>query len=90
MKGVLANARYFKILRISHQDVISTGRAQPAALSRCLRRTVGVIDIKTLDMIDGNLPPKALALVKEWAELHRDELIKIWNTQEFVEIPPLK
>ena len=51
---------------------------------------VGVINIKTLDMIEGDLPPKALALVKEWAEQHRDELMKIWNTQEFVEIPPLK
>ena len=90
MKGVFANARYFKILRISHQDVFSAGRAQSAALSRCYGEHVGVIYIKTLEMIEGDLPLKALALVKEWAEQHRDELMRIWDTQEFVEIPPLK
>ena len=84
MKGVLANASYFKILRISHQDVFSAGRAQSAHFHVVYGDHVGVIDIKMLNMLEGDLPPKALALVKEWAELHRDELMKIWNTQEFV------
>lgn len=51
---------------------------------------LGAIDIKTLKMIEGDLPPKALTLVKEWAEQHKDELIKIWETQEFTKLPPLK
>ena len=28
---------------------------------------VGAIDIRTLEMLEGDLPPKALALVREWA-----------------------
>ncbi len=32
--------------------------------------------IKSINMLEGNLPSKALALVKEWAEQHRDELMK--------------
>ncbi len=32
------------------------------------------IDIDTLSVIDGSLPARALALVAEWATLHRAEL----------------
>lgn len=51
---------------------------------------VGAIDINTLEMLEGDLPTKALALVKEWAKSHQDELMKIWETQQFVKLPPLK
>lgn len=51
---------------------------------------VGIIDIQTLEMLEGDLPNKALALIKEWAEQHQADLMKIWNTQEFVQLPPLK
>lgn len=51
---------------------------------------LGAIDINTLDMIEGDLPPKALALVREWASQHQDELLSIWNTQKFIHIPPLE
>lgn len=50
----------------------------------------GEIDIQTLEMLEGDLPPKALSLVKEWAEQYKDELMQIWNTQEFKKLPPLK
>jgi hypothetical protein len=36
-------------------------------------------DIKTLHMINGNLPKRAKALVLEWAEEHRDELLADWE-----------
>ena len=51
---------------------------------------VGVFDIKTLEMIEGDLPAKGQSLVREWAEKHEDDLLKIWNTQEFRKLPPLK
>ena len=41
-------------------------------------------------MIEGDLPPKALSLVKEWAAKYREELLEIWNTQEFIQLPPLE
>ncbi|MCD8220912.1 MAG: DUF4160 domain-containing protein [Clostridiales bacterium] len=41
-------------------------------------------------MIEGDLPAKGQALVREWAEQHKDELLNIWNTQEFKKLPPLK
>ena len=51
---------------------------------------VGVIDMQTHQMLEGDLPKKALSLVQEWAGLHKEELVKIWNTQEFIELPPLE
>lgn len=51
---------------------------------------VGVFEIQTLKMIEGDLPPKAQALVREWAAKHTAELLEIWNTQRFVQLPPLE
>lgn len=48
------------------------------------------IDIKTGEILDGKLPPKALALVNEWRELHLEELNNIWITQKFLKIEPLR
>ena len=50
----------------------------------------GEIEIKSLKMLEGDLPPKALELVKEWAALHQTALMHIWETQEFIKLPPLK
>ena len=38
-----------------------------------------LIDIRTLDIIKGELPRRALALVLEWAAQHRSELMEDWN-----------
>jgi len=37
------------------------------------------INITTLQILEGSLPPRALGLVMEWAALHRDELISDWE-----------
>ena len=36
-------------------------------------------DVYTLEMIEGSLPPRAARLVREWAELHREELAVDWE-----------
>ena len=50
---------------------------------------MGSIDIQTGKQIEGDLPDRALKLIVEWLEIHKDELIEIWNTQEFKKISPL-
>jgi hypothetical protein len=40
--------------------------------------------------MEGDLPEKALSLVKEWANKHKADLLTIWNTQQFVKLPPLE
>lgn len=51
---------------------------------------IGAMDIQTLEMLEGDLPPKALSLVQEWMKKYQQELFKIWNTQQFVQLPPLE
>lgn len=40
---------------------------------------LAVIDIQTFAFIRGSLPPKATALVLEWAALHKTDLMSDWN-----------
>ena len=50
---------------------------------------VGVIDIRTLQMIQGDLPNKALKIVQEWTQIHQEELLKMWETQDIQPLPPI-
>mgnify|MGYP005641806681 FL=1 len=38
------------------------------------------VDISTLSIREGKIPPRVHGLVIEWAELHQDELIANWTT----------
>jgi predicted alternative tryptophan synthase beta-subunit len=49
-----------------------------------------VMDIQTLKILEGDLPGKGAAMLKEWAALYQAELLDIWNTQEFRTLPPLQ
>ena len=40
-------------------------------------------------LLEGDLPNKALSMVREWIDLHKDELQSMWDTQDFKEIPGL-
>ena len=50
----------------------------------------GIYDIDTLELIEGDLPARARCLIREWAEGYKDELERMWNTQEFKELPGLE
>ena len=47
------------------------------------------MDIRSLNITIGTLPAKVRGLVEEWAEPHRDELLKMWESKEFHHIAPL-
>jgi len=52
------------------------------------------VNIQTLEVIKGELPNRALALVLEWASEHRAELMEDWNLCAAMQTPkkitPLK
>ena len=50
----------------------------------------GMIEISSLEMIEGDLPPKALSLVKEWAEKNIEELQAMWDSKTLKRLPPLE
>lgn len=49
-----------------------------------------VINVDTLETIEGDLPNRARKLVLEWAEKYQKELKKMWRTQEFIQLPGLE
>jgi len=49
-----------------------------------------LFDIQKLEVIEGDLPRRAIDLVKEWAVKHQTELLKIWEKHEYFKIPGLK
>ena len=53
-------------------------------------RYSAIIDIQSTDVLSGQLPVKALALVKEWITIYRQELLDMWETQIFKTLPPLE
>lgn len=52
------------------------------------------VDIRSLVVIAGDLPPRALGMVVEWASQHQGELIELWDlastNQALHRIEPLR
>jgi len=52
------------------------------------------VDIETLEILEGTLPRRAISLIQEWAELHREELNADWQLaqehQPLIPILPLE
>lgn len=51
---------------------------------------LGVINIQTMEMMEGDLPNKALSMAQEWTRLHSSALLEMWQTQQFRTLPPLE
>ncbi|MCF6177095.1 MAG: DUF4160 domain-containing protein [Victivallaceae bacterium] len=47
------------------------------------------MEIKTLNVIAGQLPARVRGLVEEWCELHQNDLLQMWDSKEFHKIDPL-
>ena len=62
---------------------------EPAHIHAIYNEFVGIFDIKSFEMIEGDLPIKAQQLVREWLGLHYEELVEMWNTQKMGKITPL-
>ena len=50
----------------------------------------GNILIDNGNLLNGDFPVSKLKLVQAWAEIHKDELLTMWNTKEFHQVTPLK
>lgn len=62
---------------------------EPSHIHAIYGEYIGIFDIRTLEMTDGDLPVKAQSLVVEWLNLYRNELQKMWDTQVINKLPPL-
>jgi hypothetical protein len=50
----------------------------------------GVFTIETMEMLEGDLPPRARRLVQEWAGQYQGDLLAMWSRQEFRQLPGLE
>ena len=50
----------------------------------------GIFELKTTSMIEGDLPPKAKALVIEWLNIYKNELLAMWDSNEIKKLPGLE
>ncbi len=65
----------------------------PAHFHARYGRHRAAIEIGSMRVLEGKLPPRALGLVVEWASQHNDELMKNWeaarNNRPLRKIDPL-
>lgn len=62
---------------------------EPSHLHALYGEHIGVFDLRTLEMTEGDLPGRAQDLVKEWMKYHQQELLDMWAAQKLEKLPPL-
>lgn len=63
---------------------------EPSHIHALYGEYVGEFNIRTFEMIEGDLPKRAQDLVIEWLKDHSGELQKMWDEQQIYKLPPLK
>lgn len=62
---------------------------EPSHIHALYGEYVGEYNIRTMEMIQGDLPGKAQELVEEWLSMYQDELQEMWDSQRIRKLPPL-
>lgn len=62
---------------------------EPSHLHALYGEYVGIFDLKTMRMTEGDLPNKAQDLVREWMLQYQKELLEMWERQRLQKLPPL-
>lgn len=62
---------------------------EPSHLHALYGEYVGIFDLKTLKMTEGDLPIKAQELVTEWMVQNQEALLQMWDSQLLRKLPPL-
>lgn len=61
---------------------------EPSHIHALYGEYMGEFNIRTLEMIEGDLPKKAQELVTEWLKLHQTALQTMWDEQKIGKLPP--
>ena len=62
---------------------------EPSHLHALYGEHIGIFNLKTMEMTEGDLPSKAQELVREWMQKHQSDLLEMWDTQILKKLPPL-
>jgi hypothetical protein len=55
-----------------------------------MENSTAFFNIDSLEMMEGDLPLRAQRLVKDWASLYQVELLHMWQTNEYKQLPGLE
>ncbi len=62
---------------------------EPSHIHALYGEYVGIFDLQTLEMTEGDLPKKARELVGEWLAQNQAALLDMWESQNLRKLPPL-
>lgn len=62
---------------------------EPSHIHALYGEYMGEFNIRTKEMIQGDLPIKAQELVREWLSSYQDDLQEMWDSQTIRKLPPL-
>jgi hypothetical protein len=74
------------LLRHPDPDLLA-GTRTPPHFHALYAEHEALIDVRTLEVLQGSLPKRALALVLEWASEHRAELMEDWDLCSRMQMP---
>ena len=63
---------------------------EPSHVHAIYGEYMSAINVQTLEGLEGDLPEKALKLVREWIKENKREIMEIWESQNFKKIKPLE
>lgn len=62
---------------------------EPSHIHALYGEHIGIFNLQTLEMTEGDLPKRAQDLVNEWLTVHQRELLQMWEEQIIKKLPPL-
>ncbi len=62
---------------------------EPSHIHALYGEHIGIFDLKTMSMTEGDLPGRAQELVKEWLKVNQGKLQEMWDSQKLGKLPPL-
>lgn len=62
---------------------------EPSHIHALYGEYIGIFNLKTLEMTEGDLPKKAKELVIKWLKQNQKELLEMWDSQNLRKLPPL-
>lgn len=79
-------SRFYGIIRMYFQQ----SEHNPPHIHALYGEDMAAVNIHTGEVLEGYLPPKALSMVQEWINIHKNDLLRMWETQEFKSLSPLE
>lgn len=79
---------FYGIIIIMH---LREKEQNPPHIHAVTQDSMAAFDIRTSEIMNAaDFPPKATAMVKEFIAKNRDELLNMWETEEYKKLEPIE